>query len=760
MLSQRLVFALLLTVNAVLFAKSRYGEIPSRQVSWLHGEQSLVRRISSELMSAQTESEPVNECRPLSFPLPQQCTHVVEDCPVPETFLSIHYVKQYFCTQPSLRPVMFVGLIIWLIFLFSTLGISASDFFTPNLATIATLLGLDENVAGVTFLAFGNGSPDVFSTFSAMRANSGSLAIGELLGAASFIVSCVVGSMCIIRPFEVNRGPFLRDVGFFTVAVSLLLVILSDGHIRPWEAALMIVLYIFYVAWVVVGTCTLKNLERAQYADTERYQDDPSPVTLPAPSPPRSRAISNPEPLRIETTRLPRRPHSRTPSPSSSYSHMPSFSLVGALEFRHVVASLRQDAPDATMNMFDSIPSLHSQSPYAGGHYHSHSRSRPRTPSREIDPWDTALSVPLNDRSPPQLTLTPAQDEPETMHMYESGHLDEMSQSSISIPRTLSDGGDTDSTFVPPATSKLIYVLREVYHTIFPSMHHFHNQSVLGKVASLFAVPAVMLLTITLPVVVTPYDHDHSAHEKMGDSHNLIGFEEEGEERALIAEDIMQEQMHGLTFSKWLTAVQCVLGPLFCIGVLFRGTAQHIWLLLAAFIAGTAMAVLVIVFADKAPRDHSSFRMARCCMVWIMAIADEVVNVLQTFGFIFGLSDAIIGLTIFAVGNSLADLVANMSVAVFAPIMGFSACFGGPMLNILLGIGISGSYIISQTGMPYDLHFGATLFVSTIGLLALLVTTLVVVPWNNYHLSRSWGVFLICSYITIMAINVVVELKG
>ena len=36
----------------------------------------------------------------------------------------------------------------------------------------------------------------------------------------------------------------------------------------------------------------------------------------------------------------------------------------------------------------------------------------------------------------------------------------------------------------------------------------------------------------------------------------------------------------------------------------------------------------------------------------------------KTFGFIFGLSDAIIGLTIFAVGNSLADLVANMSVAV------------------------------------------------------------------------------------------------
>ena len=36
----------------------------------------------------------------------------------------------------------------------------------------------------------------------------------------------------------------------------------------------------------------------------------------------------------------------------------------------------------------------------------------------------------------------------------------------------------------------------------------------------------------------------------------------------------------------------------------------------------------------------------------------------KTFGLIFGLSDAIIGITIFAMGNSLADLVANMSVAV------------------------------------------------------------------------------------------------
>lgn len=109
-------------------------------------------------------------------------------------------------------------------------------------------------------------------------------------------------------------------------------------------------------------------------------------------------------------------------------------------------------------------------------------------------------------------------------------------------------------------------------------------------------------------------------------------------------------------------------------------------------------------------------------------------------------------------GNSLADLVANMSVAVFAPIMGFSACFGGPMLNILLGVGISGSYIISQSdGKPYNMHFSTTLVITGMGLLGLLLLTLVYVPWNGYFLNRMWGVALIVMYTLLMAANVVVE---
>ena len=82
------------------------------------------------------------------------------------------------------------------------------------------------------------------------------------------------------------------------------------------------------------------------------------------------------------------------------------------------------------------------------------------------------------------------------------------------------------------------------------------------------------------------------------------------------------------------------------------------------------------------------------------------------------------------------------------------------MLNILLGVGVSGSYVIHSTGKPYKMHFSNTLLVSTIGLLALLVTTIIFVPWNDYYLPRKWGVFLICFYVVIMTVNVVVEVLG
>lgn len=111
---------------------------------------------------------------------------------------------------------------------------------------------MSESMAGVTFLAFGNGSPDVFSTFAAMKSHSGSLAIGELIGAAGFITAVVSGSMALIRPFKVAKRSFVRDIVFFIVAVCFSMSFLANGSLDFWECAVMVAFYVFYVIVVVL----------------------------------------------------------------------------------------------------------------------------------------------------------------------------------------------------------------------------------------------------------------------------------------------------------------------------------------------------------------------------------------------------------------------------------------------------------------------------------------------------------------------------
>ncbi len=328
-------------------------------------------------------------------------------------------------------------------FLFAFIGISASDFFCPNLATVADRLGMGESTAGVTFLAFGNGSPDVFSTFSALRSNTFSLAIGELLGASAFIISIVVGSMSLVQPFHVPRWPFCRDVGFFTLAVCVLVGCLADGELSLVEAGSMVGMYVAYVGIVVGGNWLARRRERRRggsvhdeddYKPLEQEEQDeilPSAAAdeedatpaylLPLDPGDRTRSRSSSissgtssqhrqlsaslNPSRKPSLRARRSssamrtagPHiftHRNSSAAGADTPRPTFSLLGAVEFRDIVNSLRKESgvlspvvgdgvgggvlaslavtPGDQSNMNDPAAGYFGQlSPFSRGHYHA-----------------------------------------------------------------------------------------------------------------------------------------------------------------------------------------------------------------------------------------------------------------------------------------------------------------------------------------------------------------------------------------------------
>lgn len=96
------------------------------------------------------------------------------------------------------------------------------------------------------------------------------------------------------------------------------------------------------------------------------------------------------------------------------------------------------------------------------------------------------------------------------------------------------------------------------------------------------------------------------------------------------------------------------------------------------------------------------------------------------------------------------------------------------MLNILLGIGIGGVFMMVQRAnhkhqtdpdspykyKPYRVQIGGTLMISAITLLITLVGLLIIVPLNKWVLSRKIGWGLITLWCISTVINIIVEVTG
>lgn len=187
----------------------------------------------------------------------------------------INYPFLTFCQfSPNLLPLAITLYAVWLLFLFLALGLAASKFFCPNLSAISSTLRLTHNVAGVTFLALGNGAPDVFSAMAAFsRPQTAGLAIGALFGAGIFVTTVVAGSVALVKPFTVASRPFLRDMIFYMAAVFWTFTILYKGHIALAEALGYLGLYMVYVATVLISAYI--------YNYRKRSINGPSPALTP-----------------------------------------------------------------------------------------------------------------------------------------------------------------------------------------------------------------------------------------------------------------------------------------------------------------------------------------------------------------------------------------------------------------------------------------------------------------------------------------------
>ncbi|GMR45847.1 hypothetical protein PMAYCL1PPCAC_16042, partial [Pristionchus mayeri] len=181
----------------------------------------------------------------------------------------LQWTSYVYCCEDDVGKWLIVAAgVIFLFILFLMLSTSADDFFCPNISTIVNKLAISENLAGVTFLAFGNGAPDVFTSLASVVTSPlprADLALGGLLGGAIFVTLIVLSGVVLMRPFKAAVFSSLRDLGFFLFSMCfILLFFLVSDEVQLWQPLGCLGIYAVYVLTVVTTEIIKKHARRRE----------------------------------------------------------------------------------------------------------------------------------------------------------------------------------------------------------------------------------------------------------------------------------------------------------------------------------------------------------------------------------------------------------------------------------------------------------------------------------------------------------------
>ncbi len=124
--------------------------------------------------------------------------------------------------------------------------------------TIGDAVGADPNdmerIIGLTIVAVGTSFPELFASVIAARKGQQDMAIGNIVGSVTFNVLFAIGLPAIICPIHnSDQGFFLDYLLMGGLAILLWFFMFTRRTLERWEGAILLFLYIAYIAYTVVA---------------------------------------------------------------------------------------------------------------------------------------------------------------------------------------------------------------------------------------------------------------------------------------------------------------------------------------------------------------------------------------------------------------------------------------------------------------------------------------------------------------------------
>ncbi|KAM8992741.1 mitochondrial sodium/calcium exchanger protein isoform 1-T1 [Ara ararauna] len=239
----------------------------------------------------------------------------------------------------------------------------------------------------------------------------------------------------------------------------------------------------------------------------------------------------------------------------------------------------------------------------------------------------------------------------------------------------------------------------------------------------------------------------------------------------LLTVPVVDPDKDDLNWKRPLNCLHIITSPLICILTLKSGTYGlyqiqgifPVWGLVMLIGSVLALIIFITTSNEEPPKYHCVFAFLGflASAMWINAAATELVNILRTLGIIFQLSNTVLGLTLLAWGNSIGDTFSDLTMARQGyPRMAFSACFGGIIFNILVGVGLGCLLQMTSSQLVVKLEPDSLLVWVLAGALGLsLVFSFVWVPAQCFQLGKAYGICLLFYYLAFLCVALLTEFR-
>ena len=128
-----------------------------------------------------------------------------------------------------------------------------ADWLVEGAVIIATRYGVSQKVVGITMVAVGTSLPELASSIVAALRHQGDLVMGNLVGSSIFNVLAILGITGLVRPVAGSLSYLWVDLAVMSGFGVLALVLMTRGRtLRRGEGAVMVALYLAYLAWLIL----------------------------------------------------------------------------------------------------------------------------------------------------------------------------------------------------------------------------------------------------------------------------------------------------------------------------------------------------------------------------------------------------------------------------------------------------------------------------------------------------------------------------